>query len=273
MHLPTQARPLTSQAGSLAVKVPEITAMFWVIKVLTTGMGEALSDFFIQHGMALGGMLGAGIYIFLSFVAFAITMRFQLRTRRYHAYAYWFGVSMVAVFGTAAADALFGGLDLSFDVTSALFAALTVILFVVWYRSEGTLSVHSIVAGRPERFYWATVLATFALGTAVGDLTAVTFDLGFLLSGILFLAAILIPLAAWRLGVNSVAAFWAAYVLTRPLGASFADWLAKEDAGLGYGDGWVALVSLAAIVVLVVYVAKREAHVEVQPEEAIAAEA
>ena len=238
----------------LAAKVPEITLIFWVIKILTTGMGEAASDYFGQTSRVLGAIVGAG--------GLALAMWLQLRSRRYRAPTYWFAVGMVAVFGTMAADALHLFLGLSYYVTSAFYALVVATLFLVWHRVEGTLSIHSITSVRRERFYWCTVLATFALGTAVGDLTGITLNLGFLGSGLLFLGLILIPLIAWRLGLNPVIAFWTAYVLTRPLGASFADWLAKPPSvggGLGYGEGTVTVVSLALIIVLVAYVARADA--------------
>ena len=241
-----------SAMETLAVKVPEITAIFWLVKILTTGMGEAASDYMLKVG-GRGGMAGTAACILLSFLVFSAALWVQTRARRFHAPTYWFAVSTVAVFGTVAADVVHHGLNLTYVETSAMYGTAVAVLFILWYRSQGTLSVHSVVSGRPERFYWATVLGTFALGTAVGDLTAGTLHLGFLLSGILFLVAIVIPLVAWRLGLNEVAAFWAAYVLTRPLGASFADWLAKKS-GLGIGDGWVTLVATVLIVALVAYV-------------------
>jgi len=230
----------------VAAKVPEVTALFWVIKVLTTGMGESASDFLGKTNLVLGGLVGLG--------GLGLALWLQLRARRYSAATYWFTVAMVAVFGTMAADVLHKILGLSYWVTSAFYAVAVAGCFAVWRRMEGTLDIHSIVTQRRELFYWATVLATFALGTAVGDLTGMTMGLGFFASGVLFTVAILVPLVAWRLGANAVAAFWIAYVLTRPLGASFADWLGKEHSiggGLGFGDGRVALAAIVLIVLLV----------------------
>jgi len=257
-----------SAADSLAVKVPAIAALFWIIKILTTGMGEAASDFMLKvSGRA--GEIGTAAFILLSFVALSVALWLQLRTSRFKAPIYWLTVSMVAVFGTVAADVLHHGLSLSYVETSAMYGTLVALVFVLWYRVQGTLSVHSIVSGRPEWFYWATVLGTFALGTAVGDLTAGTLHLGFLLSGVLLFVAILLPLVAWRLGFNAVAAFWTAYVLTRPLGASFADWTAKKS-GLGIGDGTVTLVSLVLIVALVSCVTLRGTSAQPDDEAEIA---
>jgi uncharacterized membrane-anchored protein len=238
-------------APSLAAKVPEITALFWVIKVLTTGMGEAASDFLGNTNLVLGGVIGVGGFVW--------TLRRQLRAPGYDAPSYWSAIAMVAVFGTMVADVLHVATDLSYYVTSAFYAVVVALLFTVWHRSEGTLSIHSINTPRRERLYWATVLATFALGTAVGDLTGLTMHLGFFASGVLFTLAIGVPLVAWRLGLNATAAFWSAYVLTRPLGASFADWLGKEHrigGGLGWGDGQVTMVALLLIVALVTYVTR-----------------
>ncbi|MCW2668995.1 MAG: hypothetical protein JWO27_892 [Frankiales bacterium] len=233
----------------LAAKVPEITALFWLIKILTTGMGEATSDYLGETNLVLGGIVGVG--------GLVLALRLQLRRRGYHAPTYWFAVVMVAVFGTIAADVVHVVLALPYAVTTCLYAAATGAVLSYWYRTEGTLSIHSIRTRRRERLYWTTVLLSFALGTAAGDLTALALHLGFLPSGWLFLAAIAVPLVAWRAGLNGTAAFWPAYVLTRPLGASFADWLGKDHSiggGLGYGDGLVSLVALGLIVVLVAVV-------------------
>jgi uncharacterized membrane-anchored protein len=239
-----------------AAKVPEITVVFWVIKILTTGMGEAASDWMALSNLVLAGVVGAG--------GFALALAWQLRTVRYHVVAYWTAVAMVAVFGTMAADGLHRFFGLSYAVTTPFYAVVLTVVLTWWYLSEATLSIHSITTRRRELFYWATVLATFALGTAAGDLTATTWNLGYFASGVLFGVLILVPLVAWRLGLNAIAAFWTAYILTRPLGASFADWFAKPTwmSGLGYGDGVVTLVSLAAIVALVAWVAVRRHGVQ-----------
>jgi uncharacterized membrane-anchored protein len=234
-----------------AAKVPEITAVFWVIKILTTGMGEAASDWMALTSLVLAALVGAG--------GFALALAWQLRTSEYHVVAYWTAVAMVAVFGTMAADGWHRFFGLSYAVTTPMCAVALTVVLTWWYLSEGTLSIHSITTRRRELFYWATVLATFALGTAAGDLTATTLNLGYLASGLLFGVLILVPLVAWRWGFNAIAAFWTAYILTRPLGASFADWFAKPTpmSGLAYGDGVVTVLTLAAIVALVAWVAVR----------------
>ena len=238
----------------LAVKVPQIAVLFWVLKVLTTAMGEAASDFLVSVNIALAAFVGA--------VGFGAAMWWQFRSRRYAAWTYWFAVAMVAVFGTMAADGLHVELGLPYAVTTIGYATALAVVFVLWRRSEGTLSIHSITTRRRETYYWLTVLATFALGTAVGDLTATTFKLGYFGSGLLFAAVIMLPaIGWWRLGFNPVFAFWFAYVITRPLGASFADWFAKPHwvgHGLGIGGGPVTVVSALAITGLVAYAAAQD---------------
>ena len=230
-----------------AVKVPAITVAFWVVKVLTTGTGEAASDFLAARNLVAAAGLGL--------IGLLIGLVVQLQARRYVPWAYWTAVSMVAVFGTLAADAVHVVLGLSYGVTSAGYAAAVALVFSVWHRVEGTLDIHSVRTTRRELFYWAAVLVTFALGTAVGDLSAITIGLGFLPSAVLYAAMIAVPaVARWRFRLNPVVAFWGAYVLTRPLGASIADWLGKpaERTGLGLGDGPVTVAATLLIVAMVV---------------------
>ena len=196
----------------------------------------------------------------------------QFRTERYQAPIYWFAVMMVAVFGTMAADGLHVALALPYVASSAFYAVAVAVVFTLWHRSEGTLSIHSIITQRRETYYWITVLATFALGTAVGDLVGISLKLGFFAAGMLFFVAILVPLVAWwKLGLNEVVAFWTAYVLTRPLGASFADWLGKPHKtghGVGWGDGVVAGIATLIIAALVAYVALTRTDIQ-QPAPAM----
>lgn len=250
-----------SRLEPLAPKVPEITVLFWVVKILTTGMGESFSDY-----LGNGNLVAAGV-VLVGGLVFALWLQF--RVRRYVAPVYWFAVMMVAVVGTAAADVLHVVLGVPYTASTAFYAVVVAAVFGLWYRSEGTLSIHSIVTRRREMFYWATVLATFALGTAAGDLTAVTLRLGFLPSAVLFAVLIVVPWVAWRrFGMSEVGAFWFAYVLTRPLGASIADWLGKPQAitGLGLGDGTVSAVATVAIVLLVAHLAV--ARRDIQPAHA-----
>jgi uncharacterized membrane-anchored protein len=249
-----RSRPATAAL----VKVPQVTVLFWVIKVLTTGMGETASDF-LAHTLAPPVAVGLG---FLGLVAGLVI---QLRSRRYRAGVYWFAVVMVSVFGTMAADVLHIGLGIPYVVSTPAFAVVLAAIFGYWYATEHTLSIHTVTAGRRELFYWATVLATFALGTAAGDLTATTFGWGYLLSGVIFAGAIAVPALVFRAGkMGAVAAFWTAYVITRPLGASFADWMSVSHArgGLALGTGPVTLAWALVIVALVAYLAVSRADVE-----------
>jgi uncharacterized membrane-anchored protein len=224
------------------VKVAQATGMFWVIKLLTTGMGESASDFLSEKNLLLAGLVGV--------LGLVVTLVLQFRADRYRPPVYWSVVAMIAVFGTMAADGLGQGLGLPLPVTTAVYAVAVAACLGSWHAVEGTLSVHEVTTRRREAFYWATVLCTFALGTALGDLTAFYLGLGLLPSAVLFAVAI-VPWVLWRFaGLNSVAAFWDAYVLTRPLGASLADWAGKRD-GLGLGDGTVTLLVLFAVVALV----------------------
>ncbi|MCW2540179.1 MAG: hypothetical protein JWN95_1904 [Frankiales bacterium] len=242
----------------LAAKVPEITILFWVIKVLTTGTGEAASDFLGQANLVLAGLIGV--------LGFVVAMWLQFRSTRYIAVVYWFAVTMVAVFGTMVADALHVGLGLPYAGSTLFYAAALAVVFLLWYRSEGTLSIHSITTRKREVYYWITVLVTFALGTAAGDLTATEMHLGFFASGILFAVVMAVPaIGVAGFGLNEVAAFWFAYVLTRPLGASFADWFGKAHSfggGLGFGDGTVTGVALIGIIALVAYVAVKRSDIQ-----------
>jgi uncharacterized membrane-anchored protein len=185
-----------------------------------------------------------------------IALAMQLVERRYVAWTYWFAVVMVSVFGTMAADAVHIELGVPYVVSSVFFAAVLAVLFVAWNASEKTLSIHSIYTRRREVFYWLVVLTTFALGTATGDMTAISLHLGYLSSGLLFAALIAVPAVGyWRFGLNAVFAFWFAYIVTRPLGASFADWFAVPPArgGLGLGYGPVSLMLAIVIVGFVAY--------------------
>lgn len=242
-------------------KVPEITAAFWVVKVLTTGMGETTSDFLVHH-------LDPYLAVALGALAFAGALGLQFAVRRYIAWVYWLAVSMVSVFGTMAADVLHVALGIPYVASTAFYAIVLALIFVAWQLRERTLSIHSIVTPHREAFYWATVLATFALGTAAGDLTAMTLGWGYLASGLLFAAIIAVPaIGFWKFGWNDIFAFWFAYVVTRPLGASFADWMGKPHSwgGLGWGEGRVSLFWLAAIVTVVGFLAVTRRDVEKLP--------
>jgi uncharacterized membrane-anchored protein len=234
----------------IAAKVPEVILLFWVVKILTTAGGEATSDYLKTYGNIGGGGLEL-LVIVVGLVA-------QFATRRYRAFAYWFFAYAIAITGTGVADFLHLDAHIPYAGTTVLWALILAAIFWLWRRSEHTLSIHSVTTQRREAFYWATVFATFALGTALGDLTAISLNLGYLDSGILFGVAIMIPaLARWRLGLNGIAAFWMSYVLTRPLGASFADYISKARglSGINFGDGPTAIVFALAVFALVLYLA------------------
>lgn len=237
--------------ATLAKKVPKLTVYFWIVKVLTTGMGETMSDYFVHtYNPYLAVLLGA--------LALGIAVLWQLALRGYNAWVYWLAVSMVAVFGTMAAGIVHVYMGVPYILSATIYAAVTAAIFGLWFLSERTLSVHSIYTRRREAFYWAAVLATFAMGTAVGDMTAVTFNFGFLVSGIVFSVLIAVPAAAHRfLHLNEIIAFWFAYIITRPLGASFADWLAVPRAlgGLDLGKGTVSIALWLLIAAFVGYLA------------------
>jgi uncharacterized membrane-anchored protein len=232
-----------------ASKVPELTVWFWVAKLLTTGMGETTWDWSATR-------LGPLPAVVVSGLGFVVAIACQFAVPTYQAGVYWFTVVMVSVFGTTAADAVHVVLGVPYAVSTAVFLVAVLVTFALWHRMEGTLSIHSIRTRRRELFYWVAVILTFALGTAAGDLTASTLGLGYAVSigvfGVLFLLPVL---ARWGARANAVATFWVAYVFTRPLGASVADWLGVPPArgGVGVGTGEVSIVALAAIAAEVGY--------------------
>ncbi|HSX10061.1 MAG TPA: hypothetical protein VLF93_07960 [Candidatus Saccharimonadales bacterium] len=230
-------------------KVPEVTVYFWIIKLLTTGMGETTSDFLVK---TIDPPLAVG----LGALGLLVSLVLQFGVRKYIAWVYWLAVVMVAIFGTMAADVLHVGLGVPYLVSTAGFAIALSIIFAVWYNVENTLSIHSITTRRREFFYWATVITTFALGTAAGDMTATTLHLGYLDSGILFAILFAIPaIAHWKFKANEIVTFWFAYIVTRPLGASFADWIGRPQdlGGVGFGTGQISLVLAILIVIFVGY--------------------
>lgn len=230
-----------------ALKVPAVTGLFWIAKATTTALGESTSDWSV-HAIA------PVVAVLLGFVAFCVAMAVQFAMPQYRPWAYWLAVAMVGIFGTMAADVLHVGFGVPYLVSTPVFAVALAAVFLVWYRVEGTLSMHSITTTRREIFYWLAVMTTFALGTAAGDLTAITFHLGYFESAALFAAVIAgIATSYHWLEVSGVVAFWAAYVLTRPLGASVADWLGKPNAngGIGIGNDVVSLVLVVLLALLV----------------------
>ena len=234
----------------VAAKVPEIILLFWVAKILTTAGGEVTSDYLKKYGNFGGG----GVEVAL----FVVGLVLQFGTRRYRAFAYWFLAYAIAIAGTGISDFLHLDVHIPYLGTTILWSVILAAVFWTWYRSEGTLSIHSITTQRREAFYWATVFATFALGTALGDFTAASLGMGYLPSGFFFLAVFMVPAVAWsRFNMNSILAFWIAYVVTRPLGASFSDWISKPSylTGIDFGNGRTAVIFAVVTVLLVSYLA------------------
>lgn len=234
-------------SGHSRSRVPEPTVSFWLVKVLTTGMGEAVSDFLVTRFDPVPTVL-------LTAVVFVVVLGIQLRLRRYVPAMYWAAVSMVGIFGTMAADVVHVAFGVPYAVSTPVFLLALAAVFVVWQRAEGSVDVHHVTTDRRELLYWAAVITTFAAGTAAGDLLASTTELGYLGGVFFFIAvmAVIVGLRSARL-IGPVVGFWAAYVVTRPLGASIADWLGVEPerGGLGIGSGTVGGVALALIVLLV----------------------
>jgi uncharacterized membrane-anchored protein len=248
-------------ATDYALRVPAVTALFWIVKGLSTALGESVSDYAVHTLHPVPAVL-------LGFVGFLVALTLQLWMRRYYAWTYWFAVVMVGVFGTMAADVLHVGLGVPYAVSAALYSVVLAAVFLCWQQCERTLSIHSIDTPRRELFYWAAVVSTFALGTAVGDLTAISLHLGYFGSMVLFAGIILIPAVGYRwFGWNAVFAFWFAYVVTRPLGASFADWLGKPKSanGRGFGSGPVSVFLTILIVCAVAYLAATRKDVQDAP--------
>jgi uncharacterized membrane-anchored protein len=243
--------------NELARKVPQLTIHFWIVKVLTTGMGEATSDYLVHT-------IDPYVAVGLGCIGLVLGLALQFFVRRYVAAVYWLAVVMVAIFGTMAADVVHF-LGIPYAISTSFYAAGLALVFGLWYLVERTLSIHSICTWRREAFYWAAVIATFAMGTAAGDMTAYTLHLGWLVSGLVFAVLIALPALGYRFfGLNEVFAFWFAYIITRPLGASFSDWVGvpKSFGGLNAGRGLVAAVLTALIVVYVAYLSVSKVDVE-----------
>jgi uncharacterized membrane-anchored protein len=241
------------RAVELLNKVPEVTLAFWVIKIMATTVGETGADYLAVH-VGLGRAITGGIMATLLVAALLL----QFRSRQYVPSIYWLTVVLVSVVGTQITDALTDGLDVSLYRSTAVFAALLVVTFAVWYWREGTLSIQTIVTTRRELFYWAAILFTFALGTAAGDLATEALGLGFNVGVLVFGLLIAVFAGAYYVGVNAVLTFWLAYILTRPLGASLGDLLsqARSYGGLGLGTVWTSIGFLVVITALVTFLRK-----------------
>jgi uncharacterized membrane-anchored protein len=247
-------RPLS--ARTIASKVPEVTAIFWIIKVLATTVGETFADFLnVQIG------LGLAVTSVVMAAALVVSLSAQFRLNRYVPAVYWISVVLISVVGTLVTDNLTDNLGVPLLATVVIFAAALTATFLTWFRVEKTLSIHSIVTVRREVLYWLAVLFTFALGTAAGDYLAEALGLGYLLSLVVFAALIAVVAALYFVvKLNAVLSFWIAYVLTRPLGASTGDLLSQstKDGGLGLGTTATSALFLAVILVLVAVLSVRE---------------
>ena len=236
------------------VKVPEITAYFWIIKVLATTVGETFADYLNE---TLGfGLTGTTIF---TLVALVIALFFQFKSHKYRPSLYWLVVVLISIAGTLFTDNLTDNLGVSLMTSSIIFAVTLALVFISWHRTESSLAIHSIYTPRREAFYWLTILFTFALGTATGDLFAERLGLGYGVSLLIFAAIILVIAIFWRTKIfNPVFAFWAVYVLTRPLGASIGDLLSqtKKDGGIGLGTTTTSAIFLTVILGLVIYLNK-----------------
>ncbi len=249
-------------------KVPEIVLYFWIIKVLCTTVGETFADF-INNQLNLG--LNVTTYIIGSLLV--VVLFFQFRLRKYVPAVYWLAVVLISVVGTLITDNMTGNFGIALSTATIIFAIALAATFAGWYASEKTLSIHSIFTTRREAFYWLTILFTFALGTATGDLVAENFNLGYLNSALIFGGLIaLVTVAHFRFKLNAILAFWIAYILTRPLGASIGDFLAqpRDIGGLGLGTTVTSLIFLTAILSLVVYLTRSKRD-EIAPQAAATA--
>ena len=242
-----QQRPLTHE---MLNKVPEVTLILWVIKIISTTVGETGADYLAVH---VG--LGVAATDLMMATLLSLALSLQLRARRYVPWIYWVTVVLVSIVGTQITDFLTDKLELSLYVGTTVFAIVLSAIFAIWYAAERTLSIHTIITRRRELFYWAAILFTFALGTAAGDLATEALGLGFNVGVIAFGALIAAIGAAYALGSNAVLTFWLAYILTRPLGASLGDLLsqAREYGGLGLGTIYTSLAFLTVIVALVAW--------------------
>ena len=248
-------------------KVPEITIYFWVIKVLCTTVGETAADF-LNTQFKLG-LTGTTV---IMGILLAITLFFQFKLRKYVPSIYWLAVVLISVFGTLITDNLTDNFGVSLITTTIIFSIALAMIFLAWYKVEKSLSIHTINHMRREGFYWLAILFTFALGTAAGDLTAEKMNLGYLVSAIMFAALIaIVTIAHLRFKLNAVLAFWVAYILTRPLGASIGDYLSQpqDSGGLGFGTVVTSALFLAAILIIVIYLTVTKNDAVARNEEAL----
>ncbi|ACT03147.1 hypothetical protein [Paenibacillus sp. JDR-2] len=238
--------------NQLLSKVPQVTIFFWLIKVLCTTVGETFSDF-----LSVNVGLGLPVTTLVMGIAFAVVLYIQFKTSRYNPLIYWLTVVLISVFGTLVTDNMTDGWGVPLEQSTIIFTLLLALTFLSWYASEKTLSIHSIYTFKREVFYWLTILFTFALGTAVGDLYSEQLGLGYLKTGIIVLVIIASVFVAWKLKLNEILAFWIAYILTRPLGASLGDYLSqtKKNGGLELGATVTSVIFLIAILAVILLLA------------------
>lgn len=249
---------LTPPQRAMLNKVPLVTLYFWVIKIMATTVGETAADF-LNVNLNLGLSLTSAVMGLLLLAALAL----QLRKDRYVPWIYWVAVVLISVVGTLITDNLTDHFGVPLQATTIAFAVALAATFSAWYAVEKTLSIHTIFTTRRELFYWAAILFTFALGTAAGDLLAEQLQLGYLNSALVFGAGIAVTYGAYRVAnLDAVAAFWIAYVLTRPFGASFGDFLSQPTAngGLGLGTVGTSAIFLAVILALIVLMTKAQSR-------------
>jgi uncharacterized membrane-anchored protein len=245
---------LLSEDRNVWNKVPQVTVFFWIIKIMATTVGETAADFLnfnLFWGLSNTTLVMSGLLI--------AALYFQMSASKYVPALYWLAVVLISVVGTLITDNLVDNLGVSLEATTIVFSILLILTFGVWYASEKTLSIHSITTKKREMFYWLTILFTFALGTAAGDLVAESLNWGYLLSAIIFAALIgAITLAYYRFKLNAVTAFWLAYILTRPLGASLGDYLSQDrsEGGLELGTTGTSIIFIVIILGLVIYLTK-----------------
>jgi uncharacterized membrane-anchored protein len=244
-------------------KVPEVTIVFWIIKIMSTTVGETGADYLAVH-VGLGAATTMGMMVIFLCVALSI----QLLTRRYVPWIYWLTVVLVSIVGTQITDALTDTLEVSLYTSTGVFAVALIATFAIWYACERTLSIQTIITTRRELFYWTAILFTFALGTAAGDLATEAFGLGFTLGVLIFGSLIALFAMAYYLGANPVLTFWIAYIMTRPLGASLGDLLSQSQTygGLGFGTITTSIIFLAIIVSLVALLSLRPG---IPPDESV----
>eukprot|EP01037_Dinobryon_pediforme_P002039 gene2039-2077_t len=244
-------------------KVPEVTLAFWIIKIMSTTVGETGADYLAVH-VGLGTAVTGGIMVSLLIASLVM----QVVARQYVPWRYWLTVVLVSIVGTQLTDALTDQLDISLYVSTAVFAVLLAATFAVWYTQEHTLSIHTITTKRRELFYWTAILFTFALGTAAGDLATEALGLGFNVGVLVFGGLIAAVYGAYRLGANAVLTFWLAYILTRPLGASLGDLLSQAQTygGLGLGTVMTSIGFLVVIIALVTLLSFQTKRVEAARE-------